>query len=330
MRAFPVFLFFCLVSTTLLAQTSKSTKNFIPANWKLLQQADGDLNNDGIADAVLLVENTLANKTGGNTRVIKVLLKSEPVYVLTVEADKAIPDHDPNMIVDVSNALKIEKGLLVITFQTPATNTTFVQYYKYKDKNFVLVRAAQSETQGSKTSAVDFDMVAGQMIIDKKDSSNPTANPQSIQERKMPSLPGIKEFDPAMYMGFFKMLASSNAQPMKPQGTNDSETIVVTEAEMNIGEKTQALVTLDDASMDNCLHIIFSQEDYGSAEINLTLRERLLWKELTIKEGTTVKVNPKYKGKDFEIVYTEKKGIACGSSAEQTIRVIEQFSLANQ
>jgi len=74
-------------------QKGKIIEDFVPVNWKIIKQAEGDLNKDKKADAVLIIENTdssniLQNESLGsselnlNPRYLLILFKTEKGYEL--------------------------------------------------------------------------------------------------------------------------------------------------------------------------------------------------------------------------------------------------------
>lgn len=304
-------------------QGNSSTKGFVPANWTLLRQADGDLNGDSTPDALLLLEGPAPAKT----RTMKVLLRSGNTYALAEEGDKAIPEATV-VELDPVTGVRIDKGMIIISYAIPARKLDMVQKYKHQNGTFFLAEANQKGSEGTKSYEVNYDLVTGKMTITKKDSADPAGNSSVTQDRKMPSLPPLSQFDPLPFIGFFDLAGRSDAKPMQASQEPASDRIVVTEEEMQAVELTTVTGTLDNIAVaSNCVTLVFSCGTFGAADQQLTLRERIVWQKLTIKEGTVTKLNPQYKGKAFSISYSVKRGTPCGASAETDVKVVEMFSL---
>ena len=117
-------------------KTASKIKEFIPAGWKLISEAKGDLNKDGLEDIALVIENTNpknfisnAGKLGGDTLntnpryLLVAFKKANGVFELVAKNRKFIPpvnDQDSPCLQDPfgeEGSISIEKGLLNIHFQ---------------------------------------------------------------------------------------------------------------------------------------------------------------------------------------------------------------------
>jgi hypothetical protein len=230
-----------ILSTSALAQTNPAIKNFIPEGWKLLVQADGDLNKDAFPDAALLIEENTADGSGAHARSLIVLLKNGQQYNLAVGTDKAIPPGSTTVgaKLDPAKCLRIEKGILLtnITAQTEAGEHLDITYkYRHQNDAFYLIGATQKGINGTLDYTSDYNATTGSLIVQRKDSSNPALKDFS-EVREMPDIP-LSEFDPGMMVFFLS--AKAKAGPLqtfsvttKTQITSDqvNETVdVVTDA----------------------------------------------------------------------------------------------------
>ncbi|MBX9691633.1 MAG: hypothetical protein K2Z81_04560 [Cyanobacteria bacterium] len=89
--------------------TATSPAGFLPANWKLLQRADGDLNGDGIADVALLMAN--GNPDFDNHRVLAVALKDRSGKLRMTDIGEGVVSSEPETFCNMS--ISIKKGKLI-------------------------------------------------------------------------------------------------------------------------------------------------------------------------------------------------------------------------
>ncbi|TDG36649.1 hypothetical protein EZJ43_07965 [Pedobacter changchengzhani] len=115
--------------------TGANLKSFIPKGWKMILETTGDLNKDGLADKVIVIENTdpknvIANdglgmnKLNINPRIVLVLFKTTAnLYQLGAKNSGFIPsenDAESSCLADPlmqEGGISIEKGLLKISYQ---------------------------------------------------------------------------------------------------------------------------------------------------------------------------------------------------------------------
>ena len=115
----------------------KAAQTYLPAGWKVLEVAQGDLNADGMADLVFVREETDLKKIterddgyelNGNPRVVVTLLAEKDGYRKVGEYPKFIP---PEYTLEFDNYLdrfaemKVEKGVITFKFEWFATAGTY-------------------------------------------------------------------------------------------------------------------------------------------------------------------------------------------------------------
>ena len=88
---------------------------------------------------------------------------------------------------------------------------------------------------------------------------------------------------------------------------------------------------LQDYGLGDCSHVIFDCGDFGNAERYLDEASEALWHDLSVetKDGD-IQVNPKYKGKSFEIAYAEATGVRCEEQGEAPYQLVVGFSVVNR
>ncbi|NJO13961.1 MAG: hypothetical protein HC870_01840 [Rhizobiales bacterium] len=97
--------------------------DFVPRGWRLYDKAEGDLDNDGQSDAVLIIQKNdpslmVENPDGlgmdwfdANPRMVLVALQDEAgQYRLVARNGMIVPDHDSPTIDDPFQDLRIENG----------------------------------------------------------------------------------------------------------------------------------------------------------------------------------------------------------------------------
>lgn len=141
LRSIAVLLCYFLVQP-LYAQSSSPFESFVPTGWNLLESVEGDLDGDGIGDAVLVLEKKQEKKeilqenkeevpeknieefpekseeeVPGPPRKLLILLKRKEGYHVIHTSDLLIPsmDHDPSEVDDPYRGVDIKKGCLKIT-----------------------------------------------------------------------------------------------------------------------------------------------------------------------------------------------------------------------
>ncbi|MDV6167576.1 hypothetical protein R1T16_04010 [Flavobacterium sp. DG1-102-2] len=120
-------------SETLVPSHGKDTLAFVPKGWKIIARATGDINKDGVDDAVLVIEDTkkenfIENESLGervlntNPRYLLILFKDSKGYSLATINKNFIPpanDEDSSCLADPllqDGGISIKKGVLLIDF----------------------------------------------------------------------------------------------------------------------------------------------------------------------------------------------------------------------
>ncbi len=143
-------------------------EDFIPAGWKTILHESGDLNNDGIDDHAIVIENTipenikLNDRLGQDTlnlnpRAIMVFFKEKNGYTLVEQNDNGfIPtenDEESTCLADplmTEGGISIQKGVLTISFQywlsCGSWSVNNADYkFRYQDREMKLIGFDHSE-----------------------------------------------------------------------------------------------------------------------------------------------------------------------------------------
>lgn len=118
----------------IIKKSATTIREFVPAQWKVIAEAKGDLNKDGLADVALVIENTNSKNLiiredqkdtlNTNPRMLLVFFKkSNGTFELVAKNTKFIPSEDSKESPCLTDpfgqegGIEIAKGLLQIHFQ---------------------------------------------------------------------------------------------------------------------------------------------------------------------------------------------------------------------
>ncbi|WP_412467943.1 hypothetical protein [Pedobacter sp. KLB.chiD] len=131
--------------------TGNTTQDFVPANYKMDLEATGDLNNDGLKDAVIVLINTRDTTA---VRPTLVLFKQGEKYKLHDQSFSAVePKYRENgyPIYDYEK-VDIDSGRLVISMQATGPAGSIKSTYQYLNKGLILMQiSAYSMGAGGQT-----------------------------------------------------------------------------------------------------------------------------------------------------------------------------------
>lgn len=163
MKNLTFLLFFCFNLILLSQEIPNSGKNlndFVPKNWKIFKQAQGDLNKDKKADVVLIIEDTnpeniFQNENLGssvintNPRYLLVLFKTEKGYDLKEINKTFIPtegDLESACLADplMDGGIEIKNGTLILSLYYWVScgswyTSTNVYTFRYQKNEFELI-----------------------------------------------------------------------------------------------------------------------------------------------------------------------------------------------
>ena len=163
-------------SPTLVAQ-GKSIDSFVPKGWKLIKEASGDLNKDGLEDIVGVIEFIKTyeiNMEGAPPRILFIAFKEKDAYSLSIQTDKAILRSDMGGVWgDPFESISVNRGSILITFYG-GSNYRWGEVYRFRYQNngWYLIGATihSSYTGTGEETNEDYNLLTGKMIkttIDK-------------------------------------------------------------------------------------------------------------------------------------------------------------------
>lgn len=142
-------------SYPVIKRSAQQRANFVPPGWEMLGETTGDLNKDGLADAVLVLErSTRKGKTDpALPRMLVVLfrLPGNQGYVLNAQSNSFILLHDDPETDEPLADISIVRGVLKIDFQYNRSDShddlsTSAYKFRYDGRQFVLIGADISIT----------------------------------------------------------------------------------------------------------------------------------------------------------------------------------------
>lgn len=144
--------------------TGVKTSDFIPANWKILDEAKGDLNGDGIEDAVLALKGTNpkfiykskirnGDNFDTNPRMLVILFGTQTGYKLAQQSNNVLIIPEADSIDEPFDKVIIKNGVFEIRqyFHNQGSwfQTSYNYKFRYQKDEFVLIGADKMVIQGN-------------------------------------------------------------------------------------------------------------------------------------------------------------------------------------
>jgi len=134
-------------------KTGKSLKDFVPASWAILMQAQGDLNKDSLPDLAVVIKSAAEDKDeGGGAEAPRLLLilfgAKSGGYALAASSEKAILCKGCGGVFgDPLAKLDIERGALVIEhYGGSSERWGYTHRWRYQGGDFLLIWLTRGAT----------------------------------------------------------------------------------------------------------------------------------------------------------------------------------------
>lgn len=207
-------LLFLLTACTKVSQGNETIKNskedissLIPNGWHILERAEGkpekaesDLNNDGINDIAIVIEETNKSIEAAPKRALMVVFgNKDNTYTLSVIAENAILKADEGGVWgDPLERISIDRGSLMISFYGGSNWRWYSTYrFRFQDNDWYLIGATLGSyftgtTTEENADEEDYNLLTGDYIKKKADEKG---NIQTIEgNRGKKELLKLKDF----------------------------------------------------------------------------------------------------------------------------------------
>jgi hypothetical protein len=163
-------------STPVFPESGISAEAFVPSGWKIMAQAEGDLNKDGIPDAALVLRESAEEKEGADTADMKRILvilfgASSGGYKLSATSKEAVLCKDCGGVFgDPFVGIKIVRGVIVIDHYGGSRNRWgYTHRWRYQDGDWFLVglTSRQEDILEGTSEVTDINLITGNRIVEK-------------------------------------------------------------------------------------------------------------------------------------------------------------------
>lgn len=142
--------------------SGKTINDFVPKNYKIDLEADGDLNQDGLKDHVIFV--IKANDSTAQRSAAVLLKQQDKSYKLDAKSSSIIEPkyrEDGFLNYDYENISIDKKGQLVVTQQSTGANGSLESIFKYVDNKLILKNISTFNMGAGGQTELKLDLIKG-------------------------------------------------------------------------------------------------------------------------------------------------------------------------
>ncbi|MFP3598799.1 hypothetical protein [Chryseobacterium sp. SIMBA_029] len=175
---------------------SAKWQDFLPEGQKLDSVVTGDLNKDGLEDAVIVYEaEKLLKHERNEKRILRILLKQQDgKYELAAESSGAVAGENMNNV--FFTGIEIVKGILIVSHDFLRGGST--HKYRYQNGGFYLIGAESHTGNAAEYSSVDYNLSTGKYVSVYENEDQLPELPKSYKKegvKKISPLPNIETFE---------------------------------------------------------------------------------------------------------------------------------------
>ena len=178
--------------------SGKSLNDFIPKNWKLIDKAKGDLNNDNLEDIAAVIEYTAEHKSDkewfGQPRILFIIFQNnDGTYELSIQSSEVILRSDMGGVYgDPFAGIKYSRGSIVISsYGGSAWRWGFTSRYRFQNDGWYLIGMTELSEyiHSGESENIDTNCLTGEQIITTIDKNGEeTVDTQTIKKQKLEKL----------------------------------------------------------------------------------------------------------------------------------------------
>lgn len=192
------------ITAPALAKSGKSLKDFVPAGWKILKQAEGDLNKDNVPDAVLVIASL---QEDSNTE--DAVEAPRPLLILFKQADGSfvLSGSHPDFILckmcggvfgDPLDNVMIERGTVVVSHYGGSNQKWGSTHrFRFQDGDWYLIGQTEMNHHGitGEHHETDKNLVTGDLIVTNTDDKGKTVTKKTkAPKAPLPKLSQVAPF----------------------------------------------------------------------------------------------------------------------------------------
>lgn len=176
-----------ILSTILILNTSFGQEGLIPKQYKLIKEAHGDLNKDGIDEKVVVYDMTdIEDEINGTDREVIVYKKNQQNWTVWYRSTKAVGNSkDGGMMGDPFEDIEIKNGVLLIRQSGGSSwKWAHTDKYRYQNNRFELI--GYTSFYGRPCDYwedIDFNVMTGRIIL-KKEYENCETEDQVVYKKE--------------------------------------------------------------------------------------------------------------------------------------------------
>ena len=180
---------------------SQNIESLIPEGWQLIAKAEGDLNQDNLVDAAIVIEQDVENLflDEAAPRALLIALQNDKgTYELSIRSDKAILKANEGGVWGdpFYEGLSVDRGSLLINFYG-GSNWRWANTYRfrYQDDGWYLIGATLSNywTVNGEGTTEDYNLLTGDFKTKRTDENGNEA--EELTNRGGKDLLSLEEFD---------------------------------------------------------------------------------------------------------------------------------------